>query len=222
MARKKDKKVDGKKKPTTNKKAKKSSEVLKQSQKQSVHIHLGKSTTKRKPKISTTTKSSQQPIVNVNPVVYTMPSYSNDLTRLENKISELSGIVKPVKQVSIEKPVKGENKPLAEILDESIINYYQNPHRFTSPKPVPPKPPMSNPPLPTTGEESEAISINEAVPIIRRRGRTPKIKTSEELEQERVHRNIMARLRRVKKREQERQMKLLEEKHNREDEESDI
>ena len=174
MARKKDKKVL-KQKITT-----------KQSQKQSVHIHLGKATTKRKTTSKSITKSSQ-PIVNVNPVVYSMPSYANELTRLENKISELSSIVRPVKQVKIEEPIKSETKSLAE-LQEKKIDYYNYQNRFSIPKQLPAEPPT------TTAHytsESESIPLNQ--PFIRRRGRIPKAKTAEELEAERIARNARKR-----------------------------
>lgn len=202
MARKKDKKV---KKPTTVKK-----NTQKQSQKQSVHIHLGKTASKRKPTVNkSTTKPSQQPIINVQPTVYTMPSYSNELVGLENKISELAKIVKPVKVLQIAKPIK-ETSSLVEIqktIDETPV--YINPNRVDATKKLPKNPSesylpyepyLNNPYYESSNPKRNAdryisegtMGISEPT-IARRRGRIPVAKTPEELETERLMRNARKR-----------------------------
>jgi hypothetical protein len=176
MARKKDKKADGKKqkKPSVGKSMKKPTQQ--QSQKQSIHIHLAKSAAKRKPNVAT----KQSPSISVNPVVYTMPSYSNDLTRLENKISELSTIIQPVKNTQ-------EHIPLAEV--QNKVEYYKNPNKnpvqFTSPK-ILPKEPIAH----YTSAESGAV---DEPSFVRRRGPIPKAKTPEQLDEERLRRNARKR-----------------------------
>jgi hypothetical protein len=196
MARKKDKKA---KKPSVVKKT-----TQKQSQKQSVHIYLGKTAAKRKSTATTkaSQKASQQPVVNVHPTVYSMPSYSNELVGLENKISEIAKIVNPIK---IAEPIK-ETSSLAEMQKKVVESqFYINPNRVEPTKKLPnvpaeayanpyyatPKPRRKPEGFMSEGTMNEPVS---AEPVIaRRRGRLPVAKTPEQIEAERLMRNARKR-----------------------------